>query len=248
MQLSSPFCPSCRQNLARNGDSFTCSKCGRVYPLKSGIVDFLTSLPLSDEQQVVQRTFDAVAPSYDNAIVRLVESLSCPWRAYTAKLETFMALAGGKVILDVGCGTSFPVGSFIPATSIYLGMDISLEMLGHAKSLLGGNLNAAFWNIDAERIPLPDSCIDLCLGLMTLNVFPNPAKAVEELQRVLKKDGSLYGTAFTHAPPEEILSERPIEIERVRELLSTFDPAHWELEIETQGGILFFHVRKTARG
>ena len=76
MQLFQPFCPSCRENLARNGDSFTCSRCGRVYPLKSGIVDFLTSLPLTDHQQVVQKTFDSISSTYDNTIVRLVESLS----------------------------------------------------------------------------------------------------------------------------------------------------------------------------
>jgi ubiquinone/menaquinone biosynthesis C-methylase UbiE len=247
MQLFSPFCPSCRENLARNGDSFTCSKCGRVYPLKNGMVDFLTSLPLSDVQQIVQKTFDAVAGSYDNAIVRLVESLSCPWSTYTARLEAFMAHAGGKVILDIGCGTAFPVGSFIPQTSIYLGMDISLEMLGHAKMLLGDNLNAALWNIDAERIPLPDNCIDLCLGLMAFNVFPNPHKAATEIHRVLKKDGSVYGTVFIQAPPEEILSERPLEEGTVREILSVFDPALWEISIETQGGILFFHVRKSMK-
>ena len=247
MQLFSPFCPSCRENLARNGDSFTCSKCGRVYPLKNGMVDFLTSLPLSDVQQVVQTTFDAVAPSYDNAIVRLVESLSCPWSTYTARLEAFMANAGGKVILDVGCGTAFPVGSFIPQTSIYLGVDISLEMLGHAKSLLGENLNAALWNVDVERIPLPDSCVDLCLCLMSFNVFPNPHKAATEIHRVLKKDGSVYGTAFLISPPEEILSERPIEDGLIREVLSVFDPALWELSIETVGGILFFHVQRSSK-
>ena len=105
------------------------------------------------------------------------------------------------MILDVGCGTAFPVGSFIPQTSIYLGMDISLEMLGHAKILLGDNLNAALWNIDAERIPLPDNCIDLCLGLMAFNVFPNPHKAATEIHRVLKKDGTVYGTVFVQPPP-----------------------------------------------
>jgi len=247
MQLFSPFCPSCRENLARNGDSFTCSKCGRVYPLKNGMVDFLTSLPLADNQQMVQKTFDAVAPSYDNAIVRLVESLSCPWGTYTGKLESFMSNATGKVILDVGCGTSFPVGSFVPQSSIYLGMDISLEMLGHAKSLLGENLNSALWNIDAERVPLPDNCIDLCLALMTLNVFPNPHKAATEIHRVLKKDGTVFGTVFVKHPPEEIFNENPIEPDMVREILSVFDPALWELSFEYQGGILFFHVQKNVK-
>jgi len=242
MQLFSPFCPSCRVNLARNGDSFTCSRCGRVYPLKNGIVDFLTSLPLTDTQQVVQRTFDSQSATYDNAIVRLVESLSCPWSTYTARLEAFMRAAGGKIILDMGCGTSFPVGSFLPQTSIYVGMDISLEMLGHAKSLLGENLNAALWNIDADRVPLPDNCVDVCLGLMAFNVFPNPEKAAREMQRVIKKDGSVFGTVFVQVPPEEILGESPIEPHAVREVLSAFDPGSWEVTFETQGGILFFYV------
>jgi ubiquinone/menaquinone biosynthesis C-methylase UbiE len=246
MQLFSPFCPSCRENLARNGDSFTCSKCGRVYPLKNGVVDFLTSLPLSDVQQVAQTTFNAIAPSYDNAIVRLVESLSCPWSTYTAKLEAFMAQAGGKVILDVGCGTAFPIGSFVPQTSIYLGADISADMLGHAKILLGENLNSALWNIDVERIPLPDTCVDICLALMAFNVFPNPHKAATEIHRVLKKDGSFYGTVFVQPPPEEVLSERPLDPAVVREVLAVFYPALWDLSIETQGGILFFHVHKSA--
>jgi ubiquinone/menaquinone biosynthesis C-methylase UbiE len=211
------------------------------------MVDFLTSLPLSDAQQIVQQSFDAVASSYDNAIVRLVESLSCPWSTYTAKLEAFMANSSGKVILDVGCGTAFPVGSFVPQTSIYLGMDISLEMLGHARALLGENLNSALWNIDAERVPLPDNCVDLCLGLMTFNVFPNPHRAATEIHRVLKKDGVVFGTAFVEAPRNEMLNEKPIAPDLVREILSVFDPALWELSFENQGGILFFHVQKNVK-
>jgi ubiquinone/menaquinone biosynthesis C-methylase UbiE len=215
--------------------------------MKGGTVDFLTSLPLTDAQQVVQRTFDSVAAGYDNAVVRLVESLSCPWSDYTAKLEGFVGAAGGKVILDVGCGTAFPVGSFIPPTSIYLGMDISLAMLSHARMLMGDNLNAALWNIDAERIPLPDNCVDMCLGLMVLNVFPNPHRAATEIHRVLKKDGTVFGTVYFQAPPEAFPSEKPMGERLVREVLAVFDPALWTLTIETQGGILFFHVRKSPR-
>ena len=63
----------------------------------------------------------------------------------------------------------------------------------------------------------------------------------------MKKDGAVYGTVFTQLPPEEILSERPLEEGVVREILSVFDPALWELSIETQGGILFFQVRKSLK-
>jgi ubiquinone/menaquinone biosynthesis C-methylase UbiE len=247
MQLFSPFCPSCRENLARNGESFTCSRCGRVYPYKNGIVGFLTSLPLSDVQKVVQKTFDSFSSAYDNAIVKLVESLSCPWSSYTARLEAFMSRAGGKLILDVGCGTSFPVYSFVPPTSIYLGMDISLDMLVHAKNLLGDNRNAALWNIDAERIPLPDSCIDLCLSLMTFNVLPDPQRAAAEMRRVLKKDGSLYGTVFVETPPEDVLNERPLAQSVLDEILALLAPPQWEHSLEREGGILFFHVSRASK-
>jgi len=245
MQLFSPFCPSCRESLARNGESFTCSRCGRVFPQKNGIIDFLSSFPISEEQKIVQKNFDSMSDTYDNTIVRLVEGLGCSWRTYTGKLEGFMAKAGGKVILDVGCGTAFPAGSFIPQTSIYVGLDISLQMLEHAQSLLGGSLNAAFWGIDAERIPLPDSCIDLCLVLMGLNVFPNPEKTVEEIRRVVKRDGEVFGTAFMQQPQgDEGSHERPLSVGSIRKTFAAFDSSIWDMSVETEGGILFFNINK----
>lgn len=246
MQLFPPFCPSCRENLARNGESFTCQKCGRVYPMRGGLVDFLTSLPLSEPQQLIRRAFDALSPSYDNAVVRLVEGLGCPWDDYTARLETFMAGAGGKIILDVGSGTSFPVGSFVPRTSIYVGVDVSAEMLSHARSLFGESLNVALWNVDAERIPLPDSCVDLCLALLSFNAFPEPLKAVGEIRRVLKRDGAVFGTVFVQTPPEDLMAERPVALRFLRDAFSAFDPSAWRFSDESVGGILFFSVTRAA--
>lgn len=248
MQLFPPFCPSCRENLARNGESFTCQKCGRVYPMRSGLVDFLTSLPLSEPQQLIRRTFDTLSPSYDNAVVRLVEGLGCPWDDYTARLEAFMTGAGGKIILDVGSGTSFPVGPFVPRTSIYVGVDVSAEMLAHARSLFGESLNVALWNVDAERIPLPDSCVDLCLALLAFNAFPEPRKVAGEIRRVLKRDGAVFGTVFVRPPPEDLLADRPVAPDDLREVFSAFDASAWRVSDESVGGILFFSVTRAATG
>ncbi len=247
MQLFPPFCPACREGLTRDGDSFTCGKCGRVYPMKGGVVDFLTSLPLSDAQQVVQKTFDANSASYDNATVSLVEGQACPWNAYTARVESFLAEAGGKLILDAGCGTAFPVASFIPDSSIYVGLDVSLEMLAHARALLGEKLNVALWNVDVEHVPLPDNCVDVCLVLLSLNAFPNPQKAADEIRRVMKKDGMVFGTVFIKQPVEDFFSERPLDPILVRQILSVFDPTNWKLATETQGEILFFTLRTLKR-
>jgi ubiquinone/menaquinone biosynthesis C-methylase UbiE len=215
-----------------------------VYPLKNGLVDFLTSLQLSDAQRGVQKSFDAAASDYDDATVRLVESLGCPWSAYTAKLETVMAQAGGRVILDVGCGTSFPVGSFVPGNSIYLGMDVSAEMLSHAKNLFGKSLNVSLWNINAERIPLADNTVDLCLTLLAFNAFSDPQKCAEEIKRVLRKDGSLYGTVFYQNPSEYLDFEKPVSPQLIQSVFSIFDPGQWNLTVETLGGIHFFHLTR----
>ena len=82
---------------------------------------------------------------------------------------------------------------------------------------------------------------------MTFNVFPNPHKAATEIHRVLKKTGVVFGTVFIKPPPEEIPTETAIEPETVRQILSVFDPALWELSFESQGGILFFHVQKNVK-
>ena len=46
-------------------------------------------------------------------------------RALARRLIAWLGIPKGVHWLDVGCGTAFPVGSFVPQTSIYLGMDIS---------------------------------------------------------------------------------------------------------------------------
>jgi len=121
---------------------------------------------------------------------------------------------------------------------------VSADMLGHARDLLGDNLNVALWNVNAERVPLPDSCVDLCLALLSFNAIPEPEKAVAEIRRVLKKDGSVFGTVFVQPPPEDLLSERPVGPRFVRNLFSVFDAPAWKYADETKGGILFYSVSR----
>ena len=80
--------------------------------------------------------------------------------------------------------------------------------------------------------------------LLAFNAFPNPQKAADEIRRVIKKDGTVFGTVFIQQPSEDFFSERPLDPGLVRQLLSVFDPSSWKLTIETQGGILFFTLRR----
>jgi len=127
-------------------------------------------------------------------IVTMVEELKCPWREYSELIESVVAEAWKKLIVDLQCGTSFPVGSFISADSLYLDLDISSEMLKQSHSLFEDNSNASFWRIDVECMPLPDDSADLCLAFFSFNVFRNLEVTIKQVSRVLKADGKLFGT------------------------------------------------------
>ncbi len=244
MQLLLPECPRCREKLRRNGETLNCSGCGIIYPRISGVADFLTPLSLSQELTSICDYFDNSAVNYDSMIVAMVEELKCPWREYSELIERVVAGARKKLIVDLGCGTSFPVGSFIPGDSHYLGLDISSEMLKHSHSLFEDDSNASFWRIDVERLPLPDDSADLCLAFFSFNVFINLEETIRQVNRVLKADGELFGTVALTLPKESPLRTfRKISARQLEALLSGFKERGSELFTERKGDILFFHLK-----
>lgn len=244
MQLFPVECPRCREKLWRNGETLNCSGCGIIYSRNSGITDFLTPLSLAQELTGICDYFDNFAVNYDSMIVTMVEELKCPWREYSELLERVVVKARKKLIVDLGCGTSFPVGSFIPADSHYLGLDISSEMLKQSHSLFEDNSNTSLWRIDVERLPLPDNSADLCLAFFSFNVFINLEKTIRQVKRVLKADGELFGNIALALPQENSLQPfRRISAQQLEELLSGFKERSRKLFTERKGDILFFHLK-----
>ncbi|MBM7599848.1 ubiquinone/menaquinone biosynthesis C-methylase UbiE [Virgibacillus halotolerans] len=97
-------------------------------------------------------------------------------------------LAKGSNILDIGCGDGY--GSFKLQQSEYdvTGMDISSEMIGMAEKRLATE-PITFLQGDVNDLPFKDESFD---GMMAINVLEwteSPAEGLEELIRVVKKDG-----------------------------------------------------------
>lgn len=244
MQQLPVECPRCREKLWRNGETLNCSGCGIIYPRNSGIADFLTPLSIAQELTSICDYFDNSAVNYDSMIVTMVEELRCAWREYSELIERVVVEARKKLIVDLGCGTSFPVGSFIPGDSHYLGLDISSEMLKQSHSLFEDDSNASFWRIDVERLPLPDSSVDLCLAFFSFNVFINLEETIRQVNRVLKADGELFGTVALTMPQENSLQLfRPISTQQLELLLNGFKERGSKLFTERRGDILFFHLK-----
>ena len=95
-----------------------------------------------------------------------------------------------SIILDLGCGTGFLLKRLHEEGYNYLvGLDITLEMLREAKSLLGNTVDLVL--ADAEKLPFRDRSLDAILCCGTLHHIPQFRKTVSEISRSLKENGIL---------------------------------------------------------
>ena len=100
----------------------------------------------------------------------------------------------GKIVLDLGCGTGKFIQKFYNETTKYYGLDLSNEQLNIAKMKTNSN-DVEFICCSAEDIPLPDNSIDIIIStwvLGTILEIDRRNKVLDEMKRVLKKDGNIY--------------------------------------------------------
>jgi ubiquinone/menaquinone biosynthesis C-methylase UbiE len=100
-------------------------------------------------------------------------------------------------VLEVGCGTgiySFEMANYFKNIS---GLDISRGMLKEARKKIRNqnptlnNVNVTFIGGDAENIPFKDSSFDCVMSINMLEHLDNIHKALEEMKRVVKRDGKI---------------------------------------------------------
>jgi len=106
----------------------------------------------------------------------------------------------GKSVLDAGCGTGiFSIIFARNRAARVLGIDISEGSLETARSLKKKfNLaNADFQKQDMLKLPFADETFDIVWAWGTVHHTTDPLGAVTELNRVLKKGGSLLLAVYT---------------------------------------------------
>lgn len=99
-----------------------------------------------------------------------------------------------KVVLDLGCGTGKFMQKFYKVTAKYYGLDLSSKQLEIAKKKVKDG-NIKFICSSAENIPLSDNSIDVIISTWVLGTIletDRRNKVLEEMKRVLKKDGNIY--------------------------------------------------------
>ncbi|MFX1406019.1 MAG: class I SAM-dependent methyltransferase [Promethearchaeota archaeon] len=99
------------------------------------------------------------------------------------------------VILDLGCGTGnliIKIAKAFPENEI-IGIDISSEVLDIAKHNVEKkviNQDIKFKVGSAEDLPFPSESINLIISSLSLHHWLDPIKALNEIYRVLSKNGA----------------------------------------------------------
>ena len=137
-----------------------------------------------NHQQVV-RTYRAYAPFYDYVFGAVL----APGRRALTRLTLSI---GPKSVLEVGVGTGLTLFDY-PSTSRVVGIDLSEEMLEHARrraaSLPHRDITLRY--MDAEKLDFPDDSFDCVTIPYVLSVTPHPERLVAEARRVCRKGGMI---------------------------------------------------------
>ncbi|WP_195267408.1 class I SAM-dependent methyltransferase [Eubacterium sp. 1001713B170207_170306_E7] len=94
-----------------------------------------------------------------------------------------------KTVLDLGCGNGNIIARLQKLSDAdYYGLDISAAMIAQAEKRLTG---VHFVVGDAEKLPYKADKFDVIVCNASFHHYPRPTAVIREIQRVLKKDGTL---------------------------------------------------------
>jgi arsenite methyltransferase len=105
-----------------------------------------------------------------------------------------MQLAPADNVLDVGCGAGWlsrRLARLVPQGRV-VGMDVSDEMIRHARRASADFENLMFVTGEVEEIPWEPNFFSHVLSIESSYYWPDPAAGIREIFRVLQSGGSAW--------------------------------------------------------
>ncbi len=147
----------------------------------------------------VRGMFGRIAPRYDLLNHLLSCNIDRYWRARTVKRVEHVLRRPDARILDLCCGTGdLMLALEAKRGSRVMGSDFCHPMLVEARRKAGAKRrNCPLFEADGLTLPLPNHSIDLITIAFGFRNFVNYRRGLEEMFRVLRKDGVLAILEFS---------------------------------------------------
>ncbi len=97
--------------------------------------------------------------------------------------------------LDIGCGTGWAVhhaSKIVKKNGKVFGIDLSPKMIEIAKANSPNNQNIFFSQANAENLSFKDNLFEFIICTNSFHHYFDPLKVLDEVFRVLKKEGEVY--------------------------------------------------------
>lgn len=154
----------------------------------------------SEKRRLVDRHFDAIARRYILADALLSFGLDQTWRRFAVRR---LALKKGDRVLDLAGGTAdlalLAAPEAAPEGSVTV-CDINMEMMraGLRRARRSRHRERLFWaQGDAESLSFPSETFDAVTVGFGIRNFVHLERGLEEIARVLKRDGRLMILEFS---------------------------------------------------
>lgn len=103
-----------------------------------------------------------------------------------------MGCVAGDHVLEVGVGTGISLPQYPEGVQI-TGIDVSPDMLEHARSRLNGAADRVTLEVmDGQNLTYADDSFDKVVAMYVVSVTPDPRALVDEMKRVCKPGGDLF--------------------------------------------------------
>jgi SAM-dependent methyltransferase len=133
---------------------------------------------------------DQFGGSYDKERLAYSQSLMDEVLSYCGQDQQWLE---DKTVLSIGCGCTGDLAVWPAAMKIAVDPLLYVyQKLGMLLDDVAGTSRTMHLALGIEDIPLLDECVDLVVCRNALDHMPDPKKGLQQIWRILKRDGTLF--------------------------------------------------------
>jgi ubiquinone/menaquinone biosynthesis C-methylase UbiE len=190
-------CLRCKSALRKDGDQLICTKCAQKYKLIDDKIIQMMSETTPDLELSIKKWDDFYANQIND------ETYGVEYESYKKmhlddiiKQLKEVVDYKNKVYLEIGCGPFFLGQNLAKDCALVVGIDFCPSALKIAKKMMDekGIENYLLIQGDVMNLPFKSDSMDIIYGGGVIEHFKNTQKCINELYRVLKKNGISFNT------------------------------------------------------